>query len=120
MHLRDGRATLLCDGRSVAPVEIAASHRARVRGLLGRDGSDGALLLSPCRGVHTFGMGFGIDVAYLSKDLRILAVAGMRPNRLGAPRWRARHVLEAEWGAFARWGVRTGAQLTLADVVVDG
>lgn len=85
-------------------MEIAASYRARARGLLGRDGIEGALLLTPASGVHTFRMRFAIDVAYLSRDFTVLAVRTMRPGRLGRPRLRARHVLEAEAGAMARWG----------------
>ncbi|MFI2184948.1 DUF192 domain-containing protein [Streptomyces sioyaensis] len=93
------------------PVEIAASYRARARGLLGRDGIEGALLLTPASGVHTFRMRFAIDVAYLSRDFTVLAVRTMRPGRLGRPRLRARHVLEAEAGAMARWGLRPGLRL---------
>lgn len=118
--LRDGHATLLHDGRPVAAVEIAAGHRARVQGLLGRTGIDGALLLTPCRSVHTVRMRFAIDVAYLTRDLRVLAVVGMRPNRVGMPRLRARHVLEAECGMLELWGVRPGAQLGLIHIVAGG
>ncbi|AWN29260.1 DUF192 domain-containing protein [Streptomyces sp. NEAU-S7GS2] len=96
---------------SAVPVEIAASYRARARGLLGRDGIEGALLLTPASGVHTFRMRFAIDVAYLSRDFTVLAVRTMRPGRLGLPRLRARHVLEAEAGAMARWGLRPGLRL---------
>ncbi|MFC5249510.1 DUF192 domain-containing protein [Streptomyces nigrescens] len=96
---------------SAVPVEIAASYRARARGLLGRDGIEGALLLTPASGVHTFRMRFAIDVAYLSRDFTVLAVRTMPPGRLGLPRLRARHVLEAEAGAMARWGVRPGLRL---------
>ncbi|MFH9421400.1 DUF192 domain-containing protein [Streptomyces sp. NPDC017529] len=95
------------------PVEIAASYRARSRGLLGRAGIDGALLLSPASGVHTFGMRFALDVAYLGRDLTVLAVRTMRPGRLGLPRPRSRHVLEAEAGAMARWGLRAGVRVTI-------
>lgn len=115
--MRDGHATLLCAGRRVAPVEIAASYRARARGLLGRAGIDGAILLTPCLGVHTMGMRFPIDVAYLTRELGVLAVVGMRPNRVGMPRLGAQHVLEAEWGALARWEVHPGVRVDLADVV---
>ncbi|MEU9485759.1 DUF192 domain-containing protein [Streptomyces decoyicus] len=93
------------------PVEIAASYRARTRGLLGREGIEGALLLTPANSVHTFRMRFAIDVAYLSRDFTVLAVRTMRPGRLGLPRLRARHVLEAEAGAMARWGLRPGLRL---------
>lgn len=111
--LRDGRATLLCEGDRVATVEIAASYRARTRGLLGRDGIDGAILLSPAASVHTLRMRFPIDVAYLTKDMHVLSVVQMKPGRLGMMRVRAWHVLEAQWGAMAAWGIRAGTQLGL-------
>lgn len=95
------------------PLEIAASYRARTRGLLGRDGIDGALLLTPASSIHTFRMRFAIDVAYLDRELTVLAVRTMRPNRLGRPRPRSRHVLEAEAGAMTTWGLRPGTRLTV-------
>ncbi|MER6613907.1 DUF192 domain-containing protein [Streptomyces xantholiticus] len=110
---RNGTGTLTVDGRSVAPVEIAATHRTRRRGLLGRDGIDGAMLLTPCNSVHTIGMRFPIEVAYLDGELHVLAVRTMRPGRVGLPRLRARLVLEAEAGRLSAWGVRTGAELTV-------
>lgn len=91
------------------PLEIAASYRARTHGLLGRDGIDGALLLTPAGSVHTIRMRIAIDVAYLDRRLRVLSVHTMRPGRLGLPRPRSRHVLEAEAGAMAGWGLWRGA-----------
>ncbi|MGW1764407.1 DUF192 domain-containing protein [Streptomyces sp. NPDC002073] len=98
-------------GGAQIPVEVAASYRSRTRGLLGRAGIDGALLLTPAGSVHTFRMRFAIDVAYLDRHLRVLAVRTMPPGRLGLPRLRSRHVLEAEAGALARWGIRPGSHL---------
>ncbi|WP_405887849.1 DUF192 domain-containing protein [Streptomyces sp. NBC_01136] len=95
------------------PLEVAESARARHRGLLGRDGIDGALLLGPASAVHTLGMRFAIDVAYLDRKFRVLAVRTMRPGRLGRPRPRSRYVLEAEAGAMERWGVRRGVRVTM-------
>ncbi|MGG2458446.1 DUF192 domain-containing protein [Streptomyces sp. RGM 3693] len=106
----DGRGVLEGADAEV-PVEVAASYRARTRGLLGRDGIVGALLLTPASGVHTFGMRFAIDVAYLSRDFTVLDVRTMRPGRLGRPRLRTRHVLEAQAGEMARWGVRRGVRV---------
>ncbi|MFD8275834.1 DUF192 domain-containing protein [Streptomyces flaveolus] len=113
---RDGRGRLVVeggpDGSAVTvPLEIAASYRARTKGLLGRDAIDGALLLSPANSVHTFRMRFPIDVAYLDRRLTVIAVRTMPPGRLGLPRLRARHVLEAEAGAMAGWGVRAGVRV---------
>lgn len=96
------------------PLTIAASYRARARGLLGRDGLTGALLLTPASGVHTFRMRFAIDVAYLDRRLTVLDVHTLRPGRLGRPRLRSRHVLEAEAGALERWGVRRGVRVVIA------
>ncbi|MFJ4012861.1 DUF192 domain-containing protein [Streptomyces sp. NPDC090026] len=115
----DGIGELLVEGREEAPVtlRIAASSRTRARGLLGRDGIDGAMLLTPCNSVHTFRMRFPIDVAYLDRGLRVLAVHTLRPGRLGMVRVRARHVLEAEAGSMAEWGVVPGVRVS---VVVAG
>ncbi|GAA2735448.1 DUF192 domain-containing protein [Streptomyces nogalater] len=110
-----GRLTVRTDTGEVpaasVPLEIAASYRARTKGLLGRDAVDGALLLSPASGVHTFGMRIPIDVAYLDRRLTVIAVRTMPPGRLGLPRPRARHVLEAAAGAMAGWGVRAGVRV---------
>ena len=93
---------------STSDIEVASTRRARRRGLLGRDGIEGALLLTPARAVHTFGMRFDLDVAYLDGSGRVLELRRMRRNRLGLPRLRARSVLEAEAGTFAGWGLRVG------------
>ncbi|WP_103534253.1 DUF192 domain-containing protein [Streptomyces sp. SM11] len=113
---RDGDGTLTVgtdSGAREVPLRIAASYRARTRGLLGQDGIDGALLLTPAGSVHTFRMRFAIDVAYLDRKLTVLAVRTMKPGRLGLPRLRARHVVEAEAGAMKRWGVRPGVRVEL-------
>ncbi|MBL1099106.1 DUF192 domain-containing protein [Streptomyces coffeae] len=113
--LRDGTGTLRVPGGAEdVPLLIAASWRARSRGLLGRDGLTGAMLLTPASGVHTFRMRFAIDVAYLDRRLTVLAVHTLRPGRLGRPRLRARHVLEAEAGAMERWGLRPGARVAVS------
>ncbi|MEU7059975.1 DUF192 domain-containing protein [Streptomyces sp. NPDC046197] len=98
---------------ATVPLELATSYRARTKGLLGRDSLDGAILLSPANSVHTFRMRFAIDVAYLDRDLTVLTVRTMNPGRLGLPRLRSRHVLEAEAGAMAGWGLRAGVRVTV-------
>ncbi|KOV63697.1 DUF192 domain-containing protein [Streptomyces sp. MMG1121] len=116
---RDGRGRLVVGADSadtvaaVVPLEIAASYRARTKGLLGRDAVDGAMLLSPASGVHTFGMRIPIDVAYLNRRLTVIAVRTMRPGRMGLPRLRARHVLEAGAGTMAGGGVEVGVRVTV-------
>ena len=101
-------AWLVCGDRVIASLEVASSPRARRRGLIGRDGIDGALLLEPARSVHTVGMRFAIDVAHCDAEMRVLRVTTMRPNRVGLPVPRARTVIEAGAGAFERWGIGPG------------
>jgi uncharacterized membrane protein (UPF0127 family) len=105
---------LLRDGEVLASVELADGLRARLRGLLGRDAVDGALLLQPAKSVHTIGMRFPIDVAFCDRDLTVLdTCTPLRPNRVCRVRWKARCVIEAEAGAFERWRLRPGDHLKL-------
>lgn len=104
---------LVRDGRVLAVLEIATTRTDRRRGLLGRDGIEGAIVLMPARSVHTFGMRFPIDVAHLDGHGTVLRTRRMRPNRLGAPVRRSRSVLECEAGALERWGVAVGDALEI-------
>jgi uncharacterized membrane protein (UPF0127 family) len=103
------------DGRILASLTVASSRGDRRRGLLGKDGFEGALLLQPCRSVHTVRMRFPIDVAHLDADLVVLRVCTMSPWRLGMWVPAARAVLEAEAGAFASWELKPGDQLEVRD-----
>ncbi len=96
------------DARVLASCEIADSRTARRTGLLGRDHLEGALVLTPCRWVHTLGMRFPIDVAFLAPDGTVVKTMQMHRRRVGVPVWRASLVIEAQAGAFARWGLRVG------------
>ncbi len=119
-------AWLVCGDRVMASLEVASGAAQRRRGLLGRDHIDGALLLERTRSlltlgmrlpisVHTLGMRFPIDVAHCDSQMRVLKVSTMRPNRIGLPVRRAAAVIEAEAGAFERWGVRPGAVLEVRE-----
>ncbi len=106
---------LVSGGHVLASAERARGHRAKARGLLGRDHVDGALVIEPCRWVHTFGMRFALDVAYVAADGTVLKVVHMKANRLGAPVRHARLVVEAQAGAFERWGLRLGDVVELRE-----
>jgi uncharacterized membrane protein (UPF0127 family) len=108
-------AWLLRDGDVLASLEVATTRRSRRRGLLGRDGVEGALLLDPARSVHTVGMRFPIDVAWLDSELTVLRTARLARHRLSRPMPRARSVLEAEAGSFASWGLKVGDRLEWKD-----
>jgi uncharacterized membrane protein (UPF0127 family) len=104
-------AWLVRDGEVLATLEVARSVRARSRGLLGRDGIDGALLLQRAKSVHTFGMRFPIDVAFVDRDLVVIRTVAMRPWRVGRVVLKAHGVIEAEAGSFARWDLKPGDPL---------
>ena len=102
----------------VAEAEIASDAGARTKGLLGRDGmdekdkaTDKVLVLEPAGWIHTLGMRFSIDVAYVDRRGRVLSVRTMKPWRMGLPRLRSRRVLEAAAGSFARWDLKAGDQV---------
>ena len=107
-------AWLIREGEVLAALEVAEGRWARARGLLGRDGIDGALLLQPARSVHTVGMRFPIDVAYCDRDLVVLETVCMPRHRVGRPRLRARCVIEAQAGAFDRWRLAPGDRLEIS------
>ena len=100
---------LQVDGRVVDDVELATTNRQRRKGLLGRNRLDGGLWLEPCRQVHTLRMRFAIDVAYVDRRGRVLTVRTLRPGRMGPLLLRSRSILEAEAGAFERWGLGPGS-----------
>ena len=102
------------DGDVLAALEVAGSRKARRRGLLGRDGFDGALLLKPARlGVHSFGMRFELDVALCDRDLTVRRTVCLRPGRMTRPSLLAPCVIEAQAGAFDRWRLRPGDHLEM-------
>jgi uncharacterized membrane protein (UPF0127 family) len=69
------------------------------------------MLLRHTRGVHSVGMRFAMDVAFLDAELVVLDSVLLKPFRATIPRLHARSVLEAEAGAFERWGLEVGDQL---------
>src|SRR5262249_59928278 len=80
-------------GTVVAERVAWATGEARKHGLLGRDRLDAGegMYIVPTQWIHTFGMRFAIDVAFLGKEGRVLSVhRGLQPNRL------SRLVLRAE------------------------
>ncbi len=99
---------LLRDGQVLVAAEWADHLGDRTRGLLGRSGYDGALILPRTRSVHTARMRFPIDVAFLDAHLEVVGTCRLVPWRLALPRRRGRHVLEAEAGSFERWALAVG------------
>jgi uncharacterized membrane protein (UPF0127 family) len=110
---------VLCDGRVVASASAAATAAARRRGLLGQNRFEGALVLPGVRQVHTLGMRFAIDVAWIDRRGRVLRVARLDPGRVSRVVWRAATVIEATAGSMERWGIVRGTHIELV-TGVDG
>lgn len=61
---------------------LATSMSKRLRGLLFADDAQAILLLAPCRDIHTFGMRFAIDVAFVDGTGEIIEVKrDLLPNK---------------------------------------
>jgi uncharacterized protein len=65
--------------------------------------------------VHTIGMRFAIDVAYVDAEGTVLRVRTMRPHRVDLPERKATMVIEAEAGAFERWGLAVGQTVEIRE-----
>jgi uncharacterized membrane protein (UPF0127 family) len=108
-------AWLVREGDVLATAEVAETRRARRRGLLGRSDFEGALVLRPCRHVHTWFMRFQIDVAFCDADGVVLRTHCLRPWRVSRLVPNAAFAIEAQAGAFERWGLRTGDQVEVKE-----
>lgn len=87
-------------------VPVATDLRARLLGLgrLDRDEAGSGLLIPRCSSVHTFGMRFALDVYFLDREGRVLAIRRRVPARRVLFRRGATAVLEipaAEGGEFS-------------------
>jgi uncharacterized membrane protein (UPF0127 family) len=80
---------------------VASRPWTRMRGLLGRTAlrPGEGILISPCQGVHTFGMSYPIDVVHVDRRGVVCRVLReMHPWRLGPLLFRSHFVLELAAG----------------------
>jgi uncharacterized membrane protein (UPF0127 family) len=108
-------AWLVREGDVLAAAEIATGRRSRRRGLRRRDAFEGALVLRPCRTVHTVGVRFPVDVAFVDRDGIVLRTCCLRPWRVSPLVWHSAMVVEATSGSFERWGLREGDKVEVKE-----
>ena len=97
--------------------EAPKSAFGRMRGLLGRDGLEpgAGMLIDRAPSVHMFFMRFPIDVIFLDREWRVVAVRhDLRPWRVAGARG-AVAALELPAGAAAAAGIAEGDVLALDD-----
>jgi uncharacterized membrane protein (UPF0127 family) len=99
---------------------VADTHWTRLRGLLGTPAGDFrngcGLWIVPCRGVHTLGMGFPIDVVYLDRAMNVVHIErDLQPWRFSPIRMGAASILElpSRTAAETRTAVGDKIEITL-------
>jgi uncharacterized membrane protein (UPF0127 family) len=104
------------NGQSLAArICCAFDSRSRRLGLLSRDRFDSgeALIIAPSNAVHTFGMRFPIDIAFVARDGRIVKSRSSVPRSriVAALRWFA--VVELPAGTLRRHDTVDGDRLVI-------
>ncbi len=97
-------------------IKIANTILARMKGLLGRNSlAEGeGLLIRPCKGIHTFGMKFPIDVVFIDGNNCVIAtLSNIQPNRVSNMYFGAACVLEVQAGTVNRTATFPGDQLEI-------
>jgi hypothetical protein len=100
-------------------VRTAGTFLSRLAGLLGTTAiAEGeGLWIAPCRGVHTWGMRYPIDVAFLdARGVVVGILEGLPPNRVGRVVRDARGALELRAGTLAATGTAPGDRLEFEGV----
>ena len=98
---------------------VADSFFLRLKGLLGKKElpPGEGLVIKPCNAVHSLGMKFPIDVAFVDKENRIChLIQEMHPLKVGKTIKGARYVIEGEAGLFAVSGTEVGDLVRLEEV----
>lgn len=89
----------------------------RLVGLLKRKklGPEEAIWLVPSKGIHTVGMKFSIDVVFLNKERKVVAlIPEMAPFRMTSIHLLANSVLELPTGAIKKSRTEVGDQLDVS------
>ncbi|MDF9406921.1 DUF192 domain-containing protein [Pelotomaculum isophthalicicum JI] len=97
-------------------VWLADNFKKRLKGLIGNPGlkHGEALILSPCKSIHTCFMSFNIDVIFASKEMTILhTIENIGPFRFSPLITRSHMVIELPVGHLAATGSKAGHQLQL-------
>ena len=90
---------MVSEEQVLVSVAVAHTRTERRRGPLGREASDGTVLMRPARNVCTVGMRSAVDGAHLGRDLQLLRATTMARSRVGMPVPTAGGAVEAPAGS---------------------
>jgi len=111
------RAYNLRNGKGLSDsVMVADCLLKRMKGLLGRGElpAGEALWIKPCTSVHTFFMKFPIDVIFLSKKSKVVAIKkNLQPNRMTQLYLKAVSVLELPAGTVETTATEVGDEIKI-------
>lgn len=98
---------------------LADTHFSRLVGLIGKTSTEFSvgmgLWISPCRGVHTLGMRFPIDVVYLDERNAVVHLEqNLRPWRVGRVCLKATSVLELPTTTVSQTRTSIGDEIQIA------
>ena len=102
---------MVSEEQVLASVAVAHTRTERRRGPLGREASDGMVLLRPVRNVRTGGMSSVVEGARLGRDLQLPRTTIMARSRVGMPVLTAGAAVEAPAGSVSPPGLSEGDEL---------
>lgn len=102
--------------RSGAPLLYAYDADSFMRRLQGMHvipplGATDALIVRPCKAVHTFMLKQAIEVVFMDREGLILKIQSLEPGSVGYC-WQASVALEVAQGTVVRLGLKVGHVLT--------
>ncbi len=99
----------------LASAELATSRATRRKGLIGRSDIAYALVLRPCRHVHTFGMRVPIDIVFCDSEGTVLGTQTLRPRRFSRLVAGTTQIVEASVGSVDRWQLAVGDRIEVRE-----
>ncbi len=99
-------------------VRIANSFFSRLKGLLEVERLEvgQGLIITPCNSIHTFGMKFPIDVAFVDKNHVVIHIMANIPSGKISPIVKgAKYVIEARAGEYNAKNLEVGDKIEIGD-----
>ena len=106
-------------GAILEEAELCGTFGRRLKGLLGRKllPPGKGIIIRPCRSVHTVGMAFPIDVAFVDRKNGICRmVENLKPNKLSLGVKNACFVIEAPAGTLSLTQTAVGDRIKLEEI----